>query len=175
MYLRSPALQGRTNNSFSMYSIYMNKNNMAGHLQEPANSLTQINQEPNASNLQKANEITQCQTCKSRKYIDISNDAGVSFQSPTNISPGASFSAVPSHEQEHVSNAHSKAAKSDRRIVSQSVQIYIDTCPECGRAYSSGGKTTTVTKGEPQKPDYFKDKINDFMSGHFGSKVDTYV
>ncbi len=172
MYLKAPTLQG---NSINNYSMYMNKNNQAGSLQEPANSLAQINKEPGVLNLEKSNETTQCQTCKSRKYVDVSNDSGVSFQSPTSVAPGASFSKVSSHEQEHVSREQAKASRNDRRVVSQSVQIYIDTCPECGRAYSAGGKTTTVTKGESQKPDYFKEKMNKFMSGHFGAKVDTYI
>ncbi|MGI6123881.1 MAG: hypothetical protein ACOYIG_06750, partial [Acetivibrionales bacterium] len=68
-----------------------------------------------------------------------------------------------------------KASREGRRVISQSVKIYIDTCPECGKAYSSGGKTTTVTKGEGQKPDYFMDKMNKFFDGHFGKKVDTYI
>ena len=51
----------------------------------------------------------ECQTCKNRKYKD-GSDEMVSFKSPAHISPEGAASAVRSHEQEHVSNAYSKAA-----------------------------------------------------------------
>ncbi|NLE25286.1 MAG: hypothetical protein GX625_08080 [Clostridiaceae bacterium] len=172
MFLQASSLQGR---NIANYSMYMNMNTQAGSLREPVNSPAQNNNAPEIGNLQKTTETTECQTCKSRKYVDKSDDPGVSFQSPTGISPGASFAAVSSHEQEHVSREQANASRNDRKVVSQTVQIYIDTCPECGRAYSSGGKTTTVTKGESRKPDYFMDKMNKFFEGHFGKKVDTYV
>ncbi|NLL66892.1 MAG: hypothetical protein GX236_04225 [Clostridiaceae bacterium] len=161
--------------NISKYSMYMNINANTGSLREPVNSPAENNKASELGNLQKSNKITECQTCKSRKYVDGSNDPGVSFKSPTSVSPGASFSAVSSHEQEHVTREQAKASREGRRVISQSVKIYIDTCPECGKAYSSGGKTTTVTKGEGQKPDYFMDKMNKFFDGHFGKKVDTYI
>jgi len=34
-------------------------------------------------------------------------------------------------------------------VVSQTVQINTAVCPECGRRYVSGGKTTTVTRENP--------------------------
>lgn len=166
------ALQGV---NISKYSLYININDNAGSIREPVNSPVEKNNETKIDNLKKPNEVTECQTCKNRKYVDVSNDSGVSFQSPTSIAPGASFSAVSSHEQEHVTREQAKASRNGRRVVSQSVKIYIDTCPECGKAYSSGGKTTTITKGESSKPDYFMDKMNKFFSGHFGNIVDIYI
>ena len=87
----------------------------------------------------------ECQTCKNRKYQDGSNDPGVSFKTPGHIDPGSAQSVVRGHEQEHVSNERAKAQSSDRRIVSQSVSLFTSICPECGRAYVSGGVTRTVT------------------------------
>jgi hypothetical protein len=97
----------------------------------------------------------ECQTCKNRKYVDQSDDPSVSFQAPTNISPGQSASAVMSHEREHVVNEQARAEKEGREVVSQTVTLQMSTCPECGRMYVSGGTTRTVTvakkdSGEPQ-------------------------
>jgi len=88
----------------------------------------------------------ECETCETRKYRDISNDAGVSFKSPRSISPQQSFSAVASHENEHVTRNAAKAEREDKEIVSQSVRLKTELCPECHKAYIAGGVTTTVTK-----------------------------
>jgi len=87
----------------------------------------------------------ECQTCKNRKYVDQSDDPSVSFQAPTNISPGQSASVVMSHEREHVVNEQARAKKEGREVVSQTVTLTMATCPECGRIYVSGGTTRTVT------------------------------
>jgi hypothetical protein len=87
----------------------------------------------------------ECQTCKSRKYQDGSNDPGVSFKTPGHIDPGNSSSVVRGHEQEHVSHERSKALSEDRKVVSQTVRLFTSVCPECGRVYVSGGVTRTVT------------------------------
>lgn len=87
-----------------------------------------------------------CQTCATRKYQDGSNEM-VSFKSPTHISPQAAGAAVRSHEQEHVANAYSKAAKAgNARVINASVSIQTSVCPECGRTYVSGGTTNTQIK-----------------------------
>lgn len=96
-------------------------------------------------------EIKECQTCKNRKYQDESNDPGVSFKTPTRVSPEAAAAAVAAHENEHVSHEQARARQEGRKIVFQSVQIYTSVCPECGRVYVSGGKTTTVTGGAPKQ------------------------
>ena len=87
----------------------------------------------------------QCQTCASRKYVDQSDDPSVSFQTPTKINPNMAMSAVASHENEHVRNEQSKAQRQDREIISQTVTLHYDSCPECGRQYVSGGTTRTMS------------------------------
>ena len=95
----------------------------------------------------------ECQTCKQRKYQDGSNDMGVSFKTPTHIAPETAASAVRGHEQEHVSRERAKAAREDRRVVSQSVMLHTAICPECGKSYISGGVTRTVTAAKPETPE----------------------
>lgn len=86
-----------------------------------------------------------CQTCASRKYQD-GSDENVSFKAAAHISPEAAGSAVRAHEGEHVSNAYTKAAQNDGKVVSASVSIHTSVCPECGRTYVSGGTTSTRIK-----------------------------
>lgn len=88
----------------------------------------------------------ECQTCKNRRYQDGSNDPGVSFKTPGKIDPSASQSRVRAHEYEHVFRERSKALREGREVVSQSVMLHTGICPECGRAYVSGGTTRTVTR-----------------------------
>jgi hypothetical protein len=95
--------------------------------------------------------MTECQTCKNRKYQDGSNDPSVSFQTPTRISPGQSAAMVMAHEQEHVSHEQAKAEQEDRKIISQTVTLESSICPECGRVYISGGVTRTVTAEDKSK------------------------
>lgn len=106
-------------------------------------------QEKDSKNGQKPDGIKapdeECQTCKNRKYTDGSNEM-VSFKSPTHISPENSGVAVRSHEQEHVTNAYSKAAAGNGKVINASVSIHTSICPECGRSYVSGGTTTTQIK-----------------------------
>lgn len=87
----------------------------------------------------------ECETCKNRTYQDGSNDPGVSFKAPGHIDPESSGAAVRAHEQEHVANEQAKARVEGKRVISQSVRIFTSVCPECGRAYVSGGVTRTVT------------------------------
>ena len=98
---------------------------------------------------QKAAEDAECQTCKERTYQDGSDDAGVSFKTPTHISPDQAASAVKGHEMEHVLRERAAAKREDRRVVSQSVTMHTSICPECGRVYVSGGTTRTTTASEP--------------------------
>lgn len=87
----------------------------------------------------------ECETCKNRKYQD-GSDEMVSYKGATHISPGSSASKVMAHEQEHVSNAYSKAAKADGKVLQASVQLKMAVCPECGTSYVAGGETTTKIK-----------------------------
>ena len=41
-----------------------------------------------------------------------------------------------------------KARQENRKVVSQSVTYHTAICPECGKAYVSGGTTRTVTKAD---------------------------
>ena len=52
------------------------------------------------------------------------------------------------HENEHVVREQAKARQDDRKVVSQSVTYHTAICPECGKAYVSGGTTRTVTKAD---------------------------
>lgn len=91
--------------------------------------------------------IIECATCASRRYVDGSDDAHVSFKTPTHISPEASVSAVMGHEMEHVSHEQSNAKAEGGKVTAQSVSIFMSVCPECGISYASGGVTrTTVVK-----------------------------
>jgi ribosomal protein L32 len=88
----------------------------------------------------------ECQTCKERKYKDVSNDSTVSFQTPTKLDSGEAAYAVRAHEQQHVSHEQAKAEREGREVVSQNVVIHYAVCPECGKVYVAGGTTTTATR-----------------------------
>lgn len=115
----------------------------------PQNTANSTDSAPKSSEIKdKSDPNYVCQTCKSRKYQDQSNDPGVSFKSPGHISAGSSASVVASHEQEHVTNEQAKAKGEGRRVVSQSVVLHYSVCPECHKTYVSGGTTRTVTASE---------------------------
>ncbi len=90
-------------------------------------------------------EDAECETCKSRKYQDGSDDPGVSFKNAAHVSPEQASTAIRGHENEHVTREQAKASQNDRKVVAQSVTYYNAICPECGRIYMSGGTTRTVT------------------------------
>lgn len=98
----------------------------------------------------------ECQTCKNRKYVD-GSDEMVSFKAPGHISPQQAPSAVRAHEQEHVTNAYSKAAQNNGKVVSATVSIHTAVCPECGRSYVSGGTTSTQIKYYNEENPYQQD------------------
>ncbi|MBQ3076666.1 MAG: hypothetical protein IJC43_02300 [Clostridia bacterium] len=93
-------------------------------------------------------EEAECQTCAERRYQDGSDDPGVSFKTPAHIDPSVAASVVRGHEQEHVSREQAKADREGREVVSQSVTLHSDICPECGKVYVSGGTTRTTTRAE---------------------------
>ena len=101
-----------------------------------------------AESAQEALEEGECETCESRKYQDGSDDMGVSFQTPTNIKPEQAASAVRGHEMEHVYREQAKAGREGRKVVSQTVTMHTEICPECGESFVSGGTTRTVTKAD---------------------------
>ena len=95
-------------------------------------------------------ESEPCRACAERTYQDGSNDMGVSFQTPTNVSPEAAGSLVRAHEQEHVSREGAKARENGLRAMS-TVRIHTNICPECRKIYVSGGTTTTQFTADPEK------------------------
>ena len=115
----------------------------------------------------------ECQTCKNRKYQD-GSDEMVSFKAPGHISPQASGSRVRAHEQEHVSNAYSKAADGDGKVISASVSLKTAICSECGRSYVSGGTTTTQIKYNMDNP-YEENKKKYEAESLAGQFVEYYI
>ena len=136
------------------------------------NGSAQIVENSQDDKLMKRIGAIECSTCQSRKYVDGSDDLGVSFKAPAHVSPEGSGAAVMFHEQEHVSRESSKAQSEGRKVVSQSVQIYTDVCPECGRVYTSGGKTTTTTKSDNKDTDYFMDNMKNYFGKQYGKYID---
>lgn len=114
------------------------------------NGVTPVGQK-NVSSLEKV-KPSECQTCKSRKYMDRSNDSNVSFKSPTHVSPSASFSAVSAHESEHVANAVAEGSKEGNKLVSSHVTLKMSVCPECGTPYVEGGTTYSTIKYNESNP-----------------------
>ena len=76
----------------------------------------------------------------------------VSFKTPGKISPEESYAKVMSHEKEHVANAIAEGNESNKELVSTTVSLKTSICPECGRAYISGGTTTTLMKTYGKDP-----------------------
>ncbi len=104
--------------------------------------------EKTAAEIKRRFDSFECQTCKNRRYKDESDDSGVSFQTASHIDPSAAYSAVRSHENEHVARNRTHAEQNGQRIAYQTVTIHHAICPECGRSYVSGGVTHTVTKAD---------------------------
>lgn len=93
-----------------------------------------------------------CQTCASRRYVDQSNDSSVSFQTPTKLAPSEAALAVAAHENEHV--VHNRENAQEKGMTAHStVTISYGICPECGRIYVAGGKTTTTFTPKQQAQD----------------------
>ena len=116
----------------------------------------------------------ECQTCKNRKYKDASDEM-VSFKSPTHISPESAASAVRAHEQEHVTNAYSKAATKNGKVIAASVSIHTAICPECGRTYISGGTTHTQIKYYNENNPYQKELKSADRTKYSGMNLDYAV
>jgi hypothetical protein len=95
---------------------------------------------------------SECQACNERRYVDSSNDSNVSFKTPTHVSPEASHAMVSAHEQEHVTNAYSKASTGGGRVVYASVSLKMSVCPECHTPYVAGGVTRSQIKYNTTNP-----------------------
>lgn len=125
---------------------------------QPQNETNKVIKNPNESHVKSAGRKSspaECETCASRKYQD-GSDENVSFKTAQHISPEAAASRVRAHEQEHVNNAYSKAAKNNGKVISANVAIKTAICPECGRSYVSGGTTTTQIKYYNEENPYQK-------------------
>lgn len=134
-----------------------------------AQAKTQGYDKASIASMERSGQI-KCETCASRQYQD-GSDEMVSFKAPGHISPEASASRVNAHEQEHVSNAYSKAAKMDGgRVVRASVRLNTAICPECGRSYVSGGETTTQIKYNESNP-YGKNQKSLDAAGLVGNNI----
>ncbi len=97
-------------------------------------------------------EPSECHTCQNRKYVDGSNENNVSFKTPTKISPEASYAMVSAHESEHVANAVSKGNQPGAKLISASVKLQMEVCPECGTPFIAGGETRTTIQYQEQNP-----------------------
>lgn len=113
--------------------------------------VTPVNTDNTIGSSQKVKPV-ECETCKNRKYADVSNEGDVSFKTPGTIRPEESFAKVRAHEQEHVTNATEKGNKPGAQLVSASVQLKMGVCPECGRTFVAGGVTTTQIKYSKKSP-----------------------
>ena len=113
--------------------------------------------EDETSKVGRTSSPQECETCKNRKYQDGSNE-NVSFKAATHISPNAAGSAVRAHESEHVSNAYTKAAQNNGKVINASVSIHTSVCPECGRTYVSGGVTNTQIQYSNEENPYQKNR-----------------
>ncbi len=116
----------------------------------------------------------ECETCKNRKYQD-GSDEMVSFKSASHISPQSSASKVRAHEQEHVSNAFSKAAEKGGKVLSANVTLKTAICPECGTSYVAGGTTATRIKYPNESNPYMKDKKAQDALSFIGRNLDIAV
>lgn len=129
---------------------------------------------PNASKVKSAGRESspaECETCSNRKYQD-GSDEMVSFKTAQHISPEAAASRVRAHEQEHVNNAYTKAAKNNGKVISANVAIHTSICPECGRSYVSGGTTTTQIKYYNEENPYQKNLKETDAAKYKGRMID---
>ena len=138
---------------YSIYTLPVAGSNMIGGATPGVNRVNGVTPVSEKGTIEVGKtQKTECQTCKSRKYVDVSDESNVSFQSPTNVSPEASFAAVAAHEGQHVSNAVAKGAQEGNELISASVSYKMGICPECGKAYIAGGTTTTQIRYNESNP-----------------------
>lgn len=145
----------------SGYGYYANTNAIG-------NTLAAVNDADN-NRTNRVDSSGECQTCKNRKYQDGSNE-NVSFKSAAHVAPQAAAGAIRAHEGEHVSNAYTKAAENNGKVVNASVTIHTSICPECGKSYVSGGTTNTTIKYANESNPYVKNlkaQQADSLKGQF--------
>lgn len=146
------------NYSYGTFTINLGNTNgiSAGSIQDTEPSQSEL------KSLKQAGAV-ECATCASRKYQDGSNE-NVSFKSAAHIDPSSSSSIVMAHEQEHVSNAYTKASKGNGQVISASVTLKSAICPECGSSYVSGGVTNTTIKYSENNPYGSNQKSADYAT-----------
>ena len=157
--LKAPANTAQSN--ASNYGGFSKSNHFEGSVNGLANQtkmktlgedeLALLKKPDSVKTPQEVIEESECKTCAERKYQDGSDDPGVSFKTAAHISPEQSAAKVRSHEYEHVVREQAKADREDKEVVSQTVTLHTNICPECGRSYVSGGVTNTVTKGKGEQ------------------------
>ncbi len=120
----------------------------------------------------------ECESCKSRKYQD-GSDEQVSFKSAATIKPEAAAAKVRGHEQEHVANAYDKAEQKGGKVLRASVSLKYAICPECGRSYCAGGVTDTAIRypkeQEQSKNPYDKAALAMGQEAFRGNRMDMAV
>ena len=79
------------------------------------------------------------------------------------------------HEQEHVSNAFTKAAQKGGKVLSANVTLKTAICPECGRSYVAGGTTSTQIKYPNESNPYTKNKKSSDAASLIGNHLDIAV
>jgi len=132
-------------------------NSLRGYGSYPySNTITGSSQASGTNPAMGQNPDGECQTCKNRKYVD-GSDEMVSFKTPSRISPERAATAVRAHEQEHVNNAYTKAAKNNGKVMAANVSLKTSICPECGRSYIAGGTTQTQIKYYNEENPYQQD------------------
>ncbi len=154
---------GAVSNSYLNYNVYN------------TDRLTLSGDEDGTKKIGRKSSPEECQTCKSRKYQDGSNEMNVSFKNAAHISPESAASAVRSHEGQHVKNAYSKAEQGNGKVVSASVSIHTAVCPECGRTYVSGGTTNTSIKYPNESNPYQQNKKSQDSLSLLGANLDYAV
>ncbi|MCR4643727.1 MAG: hypothetical protein K5697_17090 [Lachnospiraceae bacterium] len=120
----------------------------------------------------------ECESCKSRKYQD-GSDEQVSFKSAAAIKPEAAAARVRGHEQEHVANAYDKAEQKGGKVLRASVTLKYAICPECGRSYCAGGVTDTAIRypkeQEKKMNPYDRNTLAMGQEAFRGNRLDTAV
>lgn len=149
------AKQSETRDKVSKPGDYVNPQATDNELRDKGYSYMDI------KDLKRTGKV-RCETCSNRKYTDGSNDPGVSFKTPTKLSPSQAATAVASHENEHVVRNNAKAQR-DGNVARSSVRLFTSVCPECGISYVSGGETRTTTKKKAES--------KEFAGKYFGKKI----
>lgn len=165
-------INGLGDTSIYNYGGYNSSIAFAGTIGSTGSAKDAIPSESELKSLKQTGAV-ECSTCASRKYQD-GSDENVSYKSASHIDPSFSGSKVMAHEQEHVSNAYSKAAKGGGQVISASVTLKTAICPECGRSYVSGGVTNTAIKYNENNPYGGNQKSADY-SAIVGMNLDTAV